>query len=224
MLNGIALGKILNIFTKPGLGGHPLPNRRILPIRRSSVVKVWCVACTAGSSVFFQLYEMDVFGNCSALSIFQNDSILHRILDVEQQFCILTVIGIVNEYCTAFHDIHILFSDQIDGCLQKRMTGAKQSRLGQSGNVAIHFIKANTLIPIEYAFPKADLNISVPNGIGNGSDFVSACFPLSDFPSEAFERFQEKCLNEVWLQFMRFHPLHVFTDCIHSVHIHHIIC
>ena len=192
MLNGIALGKILNIFTKPSLGGHPLPNRRILPIRRGSVVKVWRVSSTAGSSVFFQLHEMDVFGNRSALSVFQNDSILHSVLDVEQQLCVLTIIGIVNEYCTAFHDIHILFPDQIDGCLQKRMTGAKQSRLRQSGNVAIHFIKANTLIPIEYGFPKADLNISVPNGIGNGSDFVSARFPLPNFSSEVFEGFQEK--------------------------------
>ena len=90
-------------------------------------------------------------------------------------------------------------------------------------NIAKFFIKAHTLIAGQHRLAIADLRVAIPHGIGNGSDFIPAFLSAANLSAHGLERLHKESLNEVGLEFVCLHALHIFLDGHDRMNIHHII-
>ena len=77
-------------------------------------------------TIELEAHKVDMLGNRSSVSILQNNSILNSILDVEEKFCVFAKIAVINKDCAAFHNIHVLFTNQINSRFKKRMAWTNQ--------------------------------------------------------------------------------------------------
>lgn len=203
--DGIAAGNILHILFQPVLIGQEGTHCRQFFLFGGAVVEVRRVPGAGRATVFLDFHKMDVFGDNALCTI------LNGVFNIEKQPGFQAVVIFVNKNGASLQNVHMAFADKINGGFQKRMAGADDGCKRQTGNGAVHFIKTHPLIAGKHRLAKADLHIPVAHGKRNMGDLIAPLFTRFDFAAKAAERFQEKGLDKMRLQLVRFHALHVFA-------------
>ena len=91
---------------------------------------------------------------------------------------------------------------------------------GLTLHAAILLVEADSFILGGDRHTKANQLIAGTNLVGNTDDLISPGFPLADDTTEGLEGFKEEGFDEVGLELVRLHALHLFADRHNLMDIH----
>ena len=176
MFHSISLSNVLNVMAKPVLCLHPFTNQWSFGLCCSTIIQIRSIASHGSGTVSFHLNKMNIFGNQPSFTVLECDSILNRILNVEQKSCFLTIVAVIDHDSSPLHRINILFPNQINDCVQQGMARTNQFCLGLPRNGSVALIKADSFITVQHRLAVTNCHISAPHGIGNRCNFISPGF------------------------------------------------
>src|SRR6266702_5091653 len=126
--------------------------------------------------------------------------ILDVVLKIKEYTHIFTAIVRINQDCTLLEQVAVLLEYQIDGHIQQGMARTNKRRGWLAGHIDQFFLEDHALIAAQDGSSGITTWYSIVDITRNMLDLITARLAFITISTKAFEGFQEKGGNKMWLE------------------------
>src|SRR6266568_4367892 len=148
--------------------------------------------------------------------------ILDGVLKIKEYTHIVAAIVRINKHCTLLEQVAVLLEYQIHGHIQQGMARTNKRRGRFAGYIDQFFFKNHTLVTTQYGGSRITTRYAIVDITRNMLDLITAWLAFITISTKAFERFQEKGGNKMWLETTSGSAFHIFAHLAHAHHVHYL--